>query len=326
MFKWIGRVGLGIVGVLVAIPLLFNVLAALRETQTAQAAAPASGHFVETPEGRLFVEELGPSDGPAVMFIHGAGAWGGLWMETMTAFAAQGYHCIAIDLPPFGFSERPATASYGRVDQAKRIIAVLDALKVEKVILVGHSFGGGATMETALRIPDRVEAMVLADVGGLGLTQGGPPSALVTTVLGMGPVRHVLIASTLTNPLLSKSLLQALILDPADATEARVAILQRPMVIQGSTDAAGAWLNYTLNSQEVSLTSEVKNYQTLAMPVLIVWGDSDTTIPLSEGQYLQSILPNAKLEVMQGVNHIPQVEDVETFEKLSLEFLAGLGP
>jgi pimeloyl-ACP methyl ester carboxylesterase len=53
------------------------------------------------------------------------------------------------------------------------------------------------------------------------------------------------------------------------------------------------------------------NYQTLTMPAPIVWGDSDTVIPLKEGQYLQNLMPNAELVVMKGVNHIPHIEDLD---------------
>ena len=57
------------------------------------------------------------------------------------------------------------------------------------------------------------------------------------------------------------------------------------------------------------------------MSALIIWGDSDTVIPLTEGEYLQSILPNAELVVMKRVNHIPHLEDINTLTRLVLTFL-----
>jgi pimeloyl-ACP methyl ester carboxylesterase len=54
---------------------------------------------------------------------------------------------------------------------------------------------------------------------------------------------------------------------------------------------------------------------------LIVWGDSDTIIPLKEGEYLKSIMPNAELVVMKGVNHIPYLEDHQKFIEIVLGFL-----
>ena len=92
------------------------------------------------------------ADGPVILFIHGTAAWSGLWRETMAPLAEAGYRCIAIDIPPFGYSERPTTPSYGNADQARRIVSLLDALGIERAILLGHSFGGGATMECSVDI------------------------------------------------------------------------------------------------------------------------------------------------------------------------------
>jgi len=328
LLNWSRNILILLIAAIVAACTVFNVQATLRETKTRQEAAPTTGHFVQAGDVEMFIQESGPTDGPAVLFTHGAGAWSGLWRATsMDAFAAAGFHCIAVDLPPFGFSQRPATPSYGRVDQARRIIGVLEALHIQKVILVGHSFGGGATVETALMIPDRVQAMVLADIGGLGLDTTPndppppPPSPIVTGVLSVRPLRNVILATTATNLLLSKTLLQALILDPNDATDTYVTILQQPSSIQNSTDALGEWAYYTVTSQESSLSSDLANYQTLTMPTLLVWGDSDTTVPLAEGQYLNTIMPNSQLTVMSGVNHIPHVEDTDQFNKIVLSFL-----
>lgn len=325
---WLRNIAFTLVALLMAACSVFNLQVALRESQTRQAAAPATGRFVSAGDVEMFIQESGPTDGPAVLFTHGAGAWSGLWRATsMDAFAAAGFHCIAVDLPPFGYSQRPTTPSFGRADQAQRIIAVLDTLKIQKVILVGHSFGGGATVETALMIPDRVQALVLADIGGLGLDTTPndpapqPPSPIVTGLLGVRPLRNIILASTATNLLLSRTLLQALILDPNDATDEYVGVLQRPSNLQGSTDALGEWAYATVTSQEVSLSSDLANYQTLTMPTLLVWGDSDTTVPLAEGQYLNTIMPNSELIVMPGVNHIPHVEDAEQFNKIVLTFL-----
>ena len=330
MNKWLGyllKTLAAILGLLLAVILFFTAAANLRETKTRQEAAPSTGRFVQAGDVELFIQEMGPVDRQAqvILFIHGTAAWSGLWRETMTPLAEAGYRCIAIDIPPFGFSERPATPSYGNADQAKRIVALMDALDIERAILLGHSFGGGATLETALTVPDRIETLVLADVGGLNLNlQPAPemqrPSA-IETFLGMPFVRNPILAATGTNPLFTKTLISAMVLDPADVTEEKVKILQEPLVLQDATHTLGDWLKEVLGPQEISLTTVPANYQRLTMPTLIVWGDSDTVIPLQEGEYLQSILPNAELVIMPGVNHIPHVEDQEKFIEIVLGFL-----
>lgn len=330
MNKWPGyilKTLAAILAVLLALILFFSAAASLRETKTRQEAAPSTGRFVQADDVELFIQEMGPADGQVILFIHGTAAWSGLWRETMTPLAEAGYRCIAIDIPPFGFSERPSTPAYGNADQAKRIIALLDTLGIEHAILLGHSFGGGATMETALAIPHRIDALVLADVGGLNLNiQPAPkdqnPSA-IGLFLGIPVIRNPILAATATNPRFTKTLISAMILDPADATEEKIKILQEPLVLQGATNTLGDWLKAVLGPQEVSLTTDPANYQRLTMPALIIWGDSDTVIPLEEGEYLQSILPDAELVMMEGANHIPHVEDQERFLEVVLGFLSA---
>ncbi len=303
----------------------FTVLANLRESKTRQEAAPSAGRFVQAGDVELFIQEMGPADGQPILFIHGTAAWSGLWRETMTPLAEAGYRCIAIDIPPFGFSERPAVPSYGNKDQATRIVALLDALKIGHAILLGHSFGGGTTLEAALMIPDRIDALVLLDVGGLNLnlqpaTESSWPSAL-EIFLDTRVVRNPILAATATNPLFTKTLISAMVLDPDDVTAEKTTILQQPLVLQDATNTLGDWLKYVLTVQEVSLTTDPTNYQTLQMPTLIVWGDSDTIIPLKEGEYLQSLIPNSELVILKDVNHIPHLEDLDALMEVVLGFL-----
>jgi pimeloyl-ACP methyl ester carboxylesterase len=314
-----------ILGLLLAVILFFTLLANLRETKTRHEAAPSTGRFVQAGDVELFIQEIGPADGQVILLIHGTAAWSGLWQETMASLADAGYRCIAIDIPPFGFSERPSTPSYGNADQARRIVALMDAMEIDHAILLGHSFGGGATMETALTIRGRFDALVLADVGGLNLNLQPAPQTRrpspVELFLGAPLVRNPILAATATNPLFTKTLISSMVLDPADATEANISILQKPLVLQDATNTLGDWLKEVLGPQDISLTTDPANYQRLTMPVLILWGSNDTVIPLKEGEYLQSILPDAELMIMQGVNHIPHIEDQAKFIELVLGFL-----
>ncbi|SRR5258706_2828918 len=193
---------------------------------------------------------------------------------------------------------------------------------------MGHSFGGGATMETALMIPNRIDALILLDVGGLNLNvkpvSGNQVPSLLNMFLSTREVRNPVLATTATNPLFTKKLISAMVLDPTDITAEKINILHQPLVLQNATNTLGDWLKYVLTVQEMSLTTNPANYKSLTMPVLIVWGDSDTIIPLKEGEYLKSILPNSELAVMKGVNHIPYLEDHQKFIEIVLGFLGKI--
>src|SRR5262249_12537148 len=189
-------------------------------------------------------------------------------------------------------SARPAPGGYDRQDQARRIVGVLDALGVRQAMLVGHSFGGGPTMEAVLLAPDRARGLVLVDAAiGLATVPGRRGAAAL--VLRARPVRNALVATTVTNPWLTARLLGLFVATPGAVTDARVQVLQAPLVVRGATDAFGDWLIDFLTSREIALSTHPDAYRVVALPTLVIWGDRDTTTPLAQGQRLPQLDPAA---------------------------------
>jgi pimeloyl-ACP methyl ester carboxylesterase len=307
---------------LVIVPLgACRLAAARRERLTHTQAAPQTGRYVRAGDVDVFVQESGPATGPIVVFLHGTGSWGEMWRETLDAAAAAGFRTVAIDLPPFGYSERPAQAAYRTEDQARRIVGVLDALAASRATLVGHSFGGRATLLAALSAQDRVKALVLVDPA-LGLDQAETtPSSVVRALMAPRPIRNTLMAATATNPKLTRRFLAMMIADPAAANETRVAMLQRPLAIEGSTDAVGEWARVFLTASDAPLRAAFTATPP-RMPVLLVWGSADTITPLAQGQWLAQRIPGSRLAVLDGLGHIPQIESPGRFNAELLSFLA----
>ena len=328
LLRGLGRGLLVLFGVLLITLSFFRWQATQREVLTNQVAAPTTGHFVETAGGKLFIQEFGAINAPAVLLIHGTGAWSEIWRPTLTALADADYRAIAVDLPPFGFSERPDPPAYDRPTQARQLLDLLDALALQEVILVGHSFGAGATMELALLAPTRIKQLVLVDaaLGLAAVAKAGSPTAvarpaLAEQLLQIRPLRNTLLAATVTNPLLTRQLLYTLIAKRAAATDATLMMLQQPLVLQGSTNALGDWLIPFLFAQASGLSSKPATYATLKLPVTLLWGELDQVTPLAQGEALQQLLPNATLTVLPGVGHIPALEDPVTFNRTLLEQL-----
>jgi pimeloyl-ACP methyl ester carboxylesterase len=306
--------------------LALRVDAALREQGDRRALA-GEGRFVQAAGLDIHIEEAGPVDGPAVVFIHGTLAWTGTWRHILARVGAAGYRAIAIDLPPFGFSQRPAGFEYGPEAQAARIAAVLDALGIEEAVLVGHSYGGGATVEAAMRSTIEVPALVLVDVA---LDFPGPDTAAAgrtgpDRLLEIGTVRNTIVAATLTNRLLTRLGLERFVFDPAVVTDARVALYQKPLAVEGTTDAVGKWLVSDLLAAHHGAWSgrRDKYGNALTMPTLVVWGEQDTVTPPDQGRRLAAMLPNSELVMLDGINHIPHLEDPNRFFEALRAFLDG---
>jgi pimeloyl-ACP methyl ester carboxylesterase len=313
-----------VLGLLFATLAGFRGAAAWRETETAEALAPKTGQFVETPTGRVFVQDSGPRDGIPVVLIHGTAAWSEFWRGTIDHLNSQRYRVIAVDLPPFGFSDRSTNADYSRAAQTERIIGALDALKIDRALFVGHSFGAGATVETVMRHPARVRGLVLV-AGALNLpapNQPIPPApAAIISFLDLPVLPELLIAATATNPMLSRRLLGTMVARKEAATPELAAVLQRPMRRRGTTREFAIWAKAFLTPDLAAQSMQPDAYKLIAVKTRLIWGDLDTLTPLQQGRRLEALIPGASLSLMPGVGHIPQIEGPDNFRPLLVQLL-----
>src|SRR4030095_12566961 len=138
-------------------------------------------------------------------------------------------------MPPFGYSERPTNADYGDEAQGRRILGVIAALRLERVTLVGHSFGARPTMEAFFLDNARIARLVLVDAAlGLDTTARSAGSA-VRAALAATPVRDALVSATLTNPRFTARLLRGLVADTSAVTQELITILLQPFARQRAT-------------------------------------------------------------------------------------------
>lgn len=321
LFRKFAKVLLAVMGLVLAVIGFFDVQRRLRETQDAADAAPRSGRFVQAGDVKVFVQESGPVSAPAVMLIHGTGTWSEIWRETIDALSAD-HRVIALDLPPFGYSDKPlGELAYTRQAQANRLVHLIEALHLQKVTLVGHSVGARPVVEAALQSPALVSRLVLIDPA-LGFPtdnsaaphfEQNRPSWAARTLFGIPSLRNAVISSYGTNPLFTQRLFRSFVSNPAAVTPRRVEIIQRPMHVKGTTAAYGAWLELLVIAQDRSLSSNFENLRRLSMPVGIIWGRTDTVTPLWQGERLRELIPHAQLVVLDGVGHIPYIEDPPHF-------------
>jgi pimeloyl-ACP methyl ester carboxylesterase len=304
---------LSLLALLAAAGLVVARMAASRRERTPRAAlAPRDGHLVPTPEGAVHLQEAGPANGRVVVLLHGTGAWSEIWRPVMSALGRAGYRVVAIDLPPFGFSERSPSADYRTDTQARRLWAALDARGIGRAILVGHSFGARATVAAALARPERVERLVLVDAAlGLSRPPDAPPvapGALVRGLLAAPPLRDAVVAATMTNPAMTRRLMHGLVADPERLTEAQLRMLQRPMRQPGTTAAYGAWLPGFLLTPDAPVEARRQALARFPSPVHVVWGALDALTPPADGQALARLPRCATWDLLPDVGHIPGLE------------------
>jgi pimeloyl-ACP methyl ester carboxylesterase len=279
----------------------------------AESLAPPGGRFVTIAGTRTFLVEEGPAEGPAVVLVHGFGGSTFSWRKNVAPLAAAGFHVVAVDLPGFGLSDKRWEADYSHPAAADFVVAVMSRLGIRRATLVGHSMGGDVVAHVAERHPDAVERIVfVAPVFFEGKAPGGS-----ATLLRYPPLRRwarIVVRWKLRPPGTGNTLRTAFA-DPSLVT---------PEVIEGyaAPRRLADWDLALLGmARDLSRSALPRPLSTLRVPVLIVWGDRDTWVPLSRGERLRKELPAAEWFVVEGAGHLVLEEKPAAVDERLIAFL-----
>ncbi len=255
--------------------------------------------------------------GPALLLLHGLGCDHTTWLPVIAALSRR-YTVIAPDLLGHGKSDKPR-ADYSVGGYANGVRDLLTVLGVDKVTVVGHSFGGGVAMQFAYQFPERTERMVLVATGGMGpevtpairaITLPGFHQAMgLVTLPG---VRHLtragLKALSATGLSPTRDLDEvAEIIDSFKDPRARRAIRH---VVSAVVDWRG---------QIVTMVDRA--YLTQAMPMCVIWGTDDAVIPVRHAGIAAEYAPGATVEVIANAGHFPHKDHPQRYVKIVDEFI-----
>lgn len=315
--------GIGLFALIALLAILTGLLglAGSREREVADRVAPVAGLFVSLPGGRIFTQQYGPANGHAVIFVHGTAAWSGFWAGTAERVGKAGFRAIAIDLPPFGFSDRDPQGRYSRSAQAERLIALAASIgRGKPVTIVGHSFGAGPVLEAVMRRPELFGRLVLVS-GALALPEEGETpgdGGLAGTLLGLQIPARLVTAATMTNPWATRQFLALMLERKEAATDAIADVLRRPLVVAGTTEAYARWVPNLFVPDVKAQSGKPEALRNLSVPTSIIWGREDSVTPLAQAERLRLLVPGATLDVIDGIGHIPHLEAPERFMQLLL--------
>ena len=259
--------------------------------------------------------------GPVLLLIHGMAGTFENWNAVIEPLA-RSHTVIAPDLPGHGASA-PGAGDYSLGALAAGLRDLLVALGHERATLVGHSLGGGIAMQFSYQFPEFTERLVLVSSGGLGpevspvLRAAALPGADVFIAATAGPGRTV--GTAVGHGLAAVGL----------RPNTDVAEVLRGYASLADPDRRAAFLA-TLRSvigtggQRVHAGDRL--YLAEGMPVLIVWGARDPIIPVNHGEKAHEAIAGSRLEVFEGVGHLPQLEAPERFIAVLERFIAESEP
>lgn len=291
----------------VAILLALRITAWFRE---GPAETPATVTMVPTQSGRVAASISGPEGGPRIVLLHGTAAWSGFWRDVSAHLAGQGWRVIAIDIPPFGYSDHDPDGRYDRPTQARRFADVLRA-NGGPAVVVAHSFGAGAASELTLTEPDLVKGLVLVDPA-LGALDPPAGRGGLATALAFAPLGQAATSATITNPPMMGPLLRSFIAKK-EAAEPWLDTLRQPMRREGTTSAYARWLPELVTANDGALSRQSANLRAIRVPVSLIWGEADTVTPIAQGRALEKLVKPRRFIVLPGVGHIPHIEDPAAF-------------
>ena len=321
VLKFIVRTCAGLFIVLLVAIFGFRANAYFQEAHDATALSPTNGKFVETSQGVMHVSVWGENNSRTLLMTHGMAAWGGLWHDTAKIMAQNGYRVIAVDQPPFGFSDRD-DPDFSRSKQAQRLKALETALALDEYTLLGHSYGGGVALEMALRHPENIRKLVLVcPVVGVSEDTQTTPTQLPWILENQIIAEH-LVSLTVTNPLMTGFLTKRFMHRSDSLTDAHVEILKRPMTLKNNTSFMVKWLQQFINQDPQALSRRQAEVEKLSVPVNFIWGDKDTVTPISQGQDLADILNPEKFHRLENIGHMPQLEASSLFNRALLDVLS----
>ncbi|MEO8298875.1 MAG: alpha/beta hydrolase, partial [Burkholderiales bacterium] len=123
--------------------------------------APITEHFVRAPGHETFYLQCGPDDGPLIVFVHGWPELSLSWRHVLPCFGAMGFRAVAPDMRGYGRSAAPRERhdAYAQEQVVGDMLALVDALGVDKAVWVGHDWGSPTVWNIASHHPERCHAV-----------------------------------------------------------------------------------------------------------------------------------------------------------------------
>lgn len=309
---------LAAIALVIAAPIVFTFFIARRVTR---AFAP-EGKFVDVDGDRVHYVERG--DGPAIVFVHGL--YGNLRNFAYLDFErlARSHRVILIDRPGAGRSMRGAQSLANIYAQARMVAQCIEALGLDKPVLVGHSLGGAIALAVGLNHPQAIRRLAL--IAPLTHAESAPPGAFKGLVLPSSLVRR-LVSWTLAIPMS--------IVTARKATDAVFAPESMPKDFPfkgGGLLGLRPHVFYAASSDLVSAPQDLpdmeRRYASMTVPVDVLYGRGDKILNVKrQGEALKQKLDRVNLRVVEGGHMLPVTQPALTTEWLmALAFMGSARP
>jgi pimeloyl-ACP methyl ester carboxylesterase len=305
VFAWVG--GIAVLGI---VALALWLYAPDKPRAALEAAYPGDYRIVDGV--RLRLRDTGPREAPAVILLHGFGASLDTWEPWAQALSAH-YRVVRFDLPGFGLTGPDPTGDYSDAREMNILIGLMDQLSVARASLIGNSLGGRIAWNFAALHPERVARLVLVSPDGFaspGFAYDTPPD----TPFIMQALPYIAPRGLL------KSNLAFAYGRPEALSEATLTRYRDMMLAPGVRSALLARMGQTILRDPAPTLARIQT------PTLLLWGEKDGMIPISNAADYLRLLPHATLVRLPNLGHLPFEEDPANSLPPVERFLSGEAP
>jgi pimeloyl-ACP methyl ester carboxylesterase len=271
--------------------------------------------FVEVDGRPVYVEDRGPrgaaSDQPPVVFVHGFGGSSYAWRGVVERLPER--RTLAFDLYGFGWTERPpGLVPYTRQGQVELLLALLDRLGVERVDLVGHSYGGSVSVAFAIAHPERLRSLTLVDSA-----HPEYPRRRRSRLAGRRPLVALYVGWALKAERVRKALERSLADDAVATPELAEAYLER-LAVEG---ARHAFRGLSAKLPHGVSDGPPIDLPQVTVPTLVLWGEEDVLITVEDGRRAAEHVPCHRFVPIPSAGHLPMEERPQAVAEALREFL-----
>lgn len=281
-----------------------------KQTLDAETRAALPGQFVALPEGVIHYELAGPEGAPLVVLVHGFSVPYYVWDPTFEALTGTGYRALRFDLYGRGYSDRPEVA-YNLELFTRQLGNLLTALNVEKpIVLVGLSFGGPIVARYANEHLEQVQGLVLLD-----------PQVATVEMGDIFPMNVPLLGEYIMSVYMAPYML------PQSQPDDFYNPERFPEWEQSYRDQLqykGFKRAILSTIREMVGTQPLSEYRALGksdLPVLLIWGEEDRSIPATDIDLLLEAIPQAEFHPIPEAGHLAHYEQAGEVNPLLIGFL-----
>ncbi len=277
---------------------------------TASEKSPEIGREITAAGYRTNVHDHGGDNGKSdvpVMMIHGSGPGVTAWANWRLVIPELAKHrrVVAPDMLGFGYTERPGDNTYNRERWVAHAIGVMDSLDLEKVDLIGNSFGGGLALALAIEHPERVRRLVL--MGSVGVSF--PITKGLDEVWGYQPSLETM-----------RRLMDVFAFNKGLLTDELAEMRYQASIRPGFQESFAAMFPAPRQRWVDNLASREEDIRALPHETLVLHGREDEVIPLEASLKLAELIDRAQLHVFGRCGHWTQIEHACRFARLVNDF------